>query len=140
MTEVLNKPNGKGLMRLLKAMRCSIAGFKAVYRYEAAFRQELFLAGLLLPCSLILADDWLQLILLVFGVLLILLVEIINSALEAVVDRIGLEQHELSGRAKDMGSAAVFVALLIYILIWGSVIFHNLTNIFNQLTKSILVG
>jgi diacylglycerol kinase (ATP) len=127
-TDTENKPNGVGLSRVLKATRCSILGFKAAYKHESAFRQELWLCFLLLPVSVFIADSGVQLALLIGTSILLLLVEIINSAIEAVVDRIGLEQHELSGRAKDLGSAAVFLALCICVITWLGVIFDNYLN------------
>ncbi|MDE8601547.1 diacylglycerol kinase [Marinomonas sp. RSW2] len=119
------KPNGVGIGRIIKAGRCSMQGFGAVYRYESAFRQELLLAVVMFPISFFVTTDLIQLILLNGAMLIVLLVEIINSAVEAVVDRIGLERHELSGRAKDLGSAAVFLSLVLYSLIWFSVIYKN---------------
>jgi len=123
-----NKPNGSGLNRILKATRCSMLGFKAAYKYESAFRQELWLCCLLVPVSLFIATSGVQLGLLIASLILILLVEVINSAIEAIVDRIGLEFHELSGRAKDLGSTAVFLALCIFVVIWAGVIFDNYFN------------
>jgi diacylglycerol kinase (ATP) len=120
-----NKPNGAGFSRILKAMRCSILGFKAAYKHESAFRQELCLSLLLLPVSLYIANSGMQLALLLGALILLLLVEVINSALEAVVDRIGLEHHELSGRAKDLGSAAVFLAIFLCVTIWAGIVFDN---------------
>lgn len=119
------KPNGSGIGRIIKAGRCSMQGFKAVYKYEAAFRQELLLAVVMFPVSFFVATDLIQLALLNGAMLMVLLVEIINSALEAVVDRIGLEWHELSGRAKDLGSSAVLLSLVLYGLIWISIIYKN---------------
>jgi len=126
--EVQTKPNGSGFTRILKAARCSMLGFKAVYKHESAFRQELLLCCLLLPTSLFIANNGVQLGLLIGSLLLILLAEVINSAIEAIVDRIGLELHELSGRAKDLGSTAVFLALSICVVIWTGVIFDNYFN------------
>jgi len=120
-----NKPNGSGVRRIIKAARCSLLGFKAAYKHESAFRQELFLCLMLTPVAFIVANSGIQFALLFASLILLLLVEIINSAIEAVVDRIGLEHHELSGRAKDLGSAAVFLALGICVVIWLSVIFDN---------------
>jgi diacylglycerol kinase (ATP) len=103
-------------------------GFKAAYKHESAFRQELWLCCLLLPVSLFIASSGIQLGLLIGSLLLILLAEVINSAIEAIVDRIGLELHELSGRAKDLGSTAVFLAFCIFVVIWAGVIFDNYFN------------
>ncbi|KGJ92068.1 diacylglycerol kinase [Colwellia psychrerythraea] len=124
-TDTINKPNGMGLSRILKATRCSMLGIQAAYKHESAFRQELCLCLLLLPVSLFIANSGMQLALLIGSLILLLLVEVINSAIEAVVDRIGLEHHELSGRAKDLGSAAVFLAIVIGMVIWAGVIFDN---------------
>lgn len=114
----MNKPNGAGLMRIVRAGQCSLQGFRAAFRNEAAFRQELLVCGLLFPLAFVLGETALGVCLMIFGLGLVLLVEIVNSAIEAVVDRIGLEQHELSGRAKDLGSLAVMMAILLCGLIW----------------------
>ncbi len=113
-----NKPNGGGISRIFKATACSILGFKAAFKHEAAFRQELLFLALLTPVAWIVAEDISEFIILVTVLLVVLLVELINSAIEAVVDRIGLERHELSGRAKDLGSAAVTLSLIIAALVW----------------------
>jgi diacylglycerol kinase (ATP) len=107
-----------GLNRILKATVYSWQGLKASYRNEEAFRQELMLAVVLIPLGLYLGDGGIEKLLLVVSVLLLLLVEVLNSAIEAVVDRFGGELHELSGRAKDMGSAAVFIAIAIVVVTW----------------------
>jgi len=124
-TQEINKPNGSGLNRVIKATRCSILGLKAAYKHESAFRQELLLCLFLLPVSLLVATSGLQLALLISSLLLLLLVEVINSAIEAIVDRIGIEHHELSGRAKDLGSAAVMLALFIAGIVWLGILFDN---------------
>ncbi len=124
-TEKMNKPNGAGLSRVINATRCSILGLRAAYKNELAFKQELLLCLFLLPLSLFVASNGMQLGLLLGSLLLLLLVEIMNSAIEAVVDRIGPELHELSGRAKDLGSAAVMLALAIVLVIWGGIFFDN---------------
>ena len=125
MTKNINKPNGIGLGRIIKASQCSVKGFIAAYNHESAFRQELLLTAIMLPFSFVIANDSIQLALLIVTLLLVLLVEILNSAIEAVVDRISLEQNPLSGRAKDLGSAAAFLALTICSLIWLAVIYQN---------------
>lgn len=112
----------KGLRRLVNATRYSMQGFKAAYRHEAAFREETLVSGLLIPLAILLPISWFETAVLISSILLVLLAEIFNSALEAVVDRIGPELHPLSGRAKDMGSAAVFLALIIALVLWLSVI------------------
>lgn len=107
-----------GLRRLINATGYSWKGFKATFANEAAFREETLAAAVLIPLAIILPVTWLETVLLIVAVLGLLLTEILNSALEAVVDRIGTEIHPLSGRAKDMGSAAVLLALIICVLIW----------------------
>ena len=107
-----------GLTRILKACRFSWQGLCAAYRHEAAFRQEIWASLVLIPAGLWLGNNGVEKALLVGPVLLLLLVEILNSSIEAVVDRIGDEQHELAGRAKDMGSAAVAIALVLLIVNW----------------------
>jgi diacylglycerol kinase (ATP) len=115
-----NKPSG--LIRLLMAFDNSMKGFAGVYRHEAAFRQELLLATVLIPLGIWLGRNGIERALLLGSVLLVLVVEILNSAIEAVVDRVGLERHELSGLAKDMGSAAVFLSLVTAAITWGLVL------------------
>ena len=111
-----------GLIRLVKALRYSWQGLVAAYRHEEAFRQELILAVILIPVAIVVGDTAVEKILLTGSVLLLLLVEILNSAIEAVVDRFGSDYHDLSGRAKDMGSAAVFIALIIVIITWSLIL------------------
>lgn len=114
----MNKPNGSGLSRLMKAGQCSLQGLKAVIKHESAFRQELLGALVLLPMAFLIGNTPLGISLMVFGLGLVLLVEVLNSAIEATIDRIGLEHSELSGRAKDLGSLAVLMAILLCGLIW----------------------
>ena len=113
----------KGLIRILKAARYSWQGICAAYRWEAAFRQEFWAAVVMIPLAFWLDVSSVERILLIASVLLVLVVELLNSAIEALVDRVGTDYHELSGRAKDMGSAAVFIALGITAVTWGIVIF-----------------
>lgn len=108
----------KGVKRIIKAVGYSWQGFNAAYRHEEAFRQEMLLSIILIPVALLLGDGGVEKAMLVACVLLLLIVEILNSALEAVVDRFGEELHELSGRAKDLGSAAVFLAIVNLITVW----------------------
>lgn len=108
-----------GFTRIVKAAAYSWQGIKAAYKYEAAFRQETWLALVLIPLAIYVAENTMQLAFMISSVLLVMLVEILNSAIEAVVDRFGEELHELSGRAKDMASAAVTFSLIIMVLIWG---------------------
>lgn len=112
-----------GLTHLIKATGYSMKGLKSAVKNEAAFRHELFLAVILLPLAFWLGNTAIEIALLVGSVLLVLIVELLNSAIEAIVDRVGREYHELSGRAKDQGSAAVFVAMVACALTWLIVIF-----------------
>jgi len=105
--------------RLVGALGYSIQGLRACFRHEEAFRTETVLAILLTPLAFMLADHYLELILMLGSMLLVLIVELLNSAVEAVVDRIGAERHELAGRAKDQGSAAVLLSMLVFVLVWG---------------------
>ncbi len=112
--------NGKtGLARLVAATEYSRRGFVDAFRHEEAFRQELALVVVGLLLAIPLSDSAVEFLLLAIPLLLILLAELLNSAIEATVDRFGGEHHELSGRAKDMGSATVFVSLCIAALSWG---------------------
>ncbi|WP_257323972.1 diacylglycerol kinase [Pseudoalteromonas rhizosphaerae] len=113
-----NKPNGTGLARIIKATRCSAQGMQAAYKEESAFRQETWLFFFSLPLSILIVESVAQWALLLSCILLVLVIELINSAIEALTDRVGLEYHMLSGRAKDMASAAVTLTLVICSLIW----------------------
>ena len=113
----------QGFHRLVKATAYSWAGLCAVWRHEAAFRQEVLLAVVACPLGIWLGESNIERALLVGSIVLILIVELINSAVEAVVDRHGTEFHELSGRAKDMGSAAVLLSLIHAAVIWVFVLF-----------------
>ncbi|WP_445402346.1 diacylglycerol kinase [Zobellella sp. An-6] len=112
------KPGKTGLSRIISAGGYSLQGLKSAYRNEAAFRQECWLAAVLLPLAIWWEVGLVARVLLVGSLVLVLVVELLNSAVEAVVDRIGPEHHELAGRAKDMGSAAVLLTLLLAILTW----------------------
>ena len=114
-----NKLKGKtGFRRLLNAFGYSLQGFRAAWQNEAAFREEALLTIVLTPVALLLPVSGLEKLLLVLSLLLLVLVELLNSAIEAVVDRIGPEIHPLSGRAKDLGSAAVLIACTMLALTW----------------------
>ncbi|MBF0418059.1 MAG: diacylglycerol kinase [Magnetococcales bacterium] len=115
------KPGATGLTRVIHAAGYSWLGFQAAWRHEAAFRQELIGVMLLMPFGFWLGGNAVQRSLLLGSLLVVLIVELLNSAVEAVVDRIGPERHPLSGRAKDLGSSAVFVSLALAVLIWGLV-------------------
>lgn len=107
-----------GLVRVWNAFHYSMAGLAAAYHNEDAFRQEVLLAALLIPLALWLPASGVGKALMICSVLLVILVELINSAVEAAVDRISLEHHHLAKRAKDIGSAAVFVALVNAVVVW----------------------
>lgn len=111
-----------GLTRVWNAFHYSLAGLKAAYRCEDAFRQEVWLAAVMVPAACLLPVGGVGRALMIASVLLVLMVELLNSALEAAVDRIGLEDHRLAKRAKDIGSAAVFIALLDVAAVWASVL------------------
>ncbi len=113
---------GTGLGRIVAAGRNSWQGVKDAWRLEAAFRQEVLLLCVLLPVALLVPASAVEHVLLAGSLLLVLIVELLNSAIEAVVDRISLAHHELSGRAKDLGSAAVLFSLLLVLLTWGMIL------------------
>ncbi len=117
----------RGWQRLFGAAKYSWQGLKATYVHEAAFRQEVWGLAVLLPLAFWLAQGAVQFALLLGSWLLVMVVELLNSAVESVVDRLGEGYHELSGRAKDQGSAAVLLTLFIAVLIWASVIWENWT-------------
>ncbi|SFV85011.1 Diacylglycerol kinase [hydrothermal vent metagenome] len=112
------KNEATGIKRIFSAYTFSMQGLKVCYKSEAAFRQEVWLGVILIPLALYLRDNAIERILLIAPIFLILIVEILNSAIESVVDRIGDEYHVLSGVAKDMGSAAVWLALMLFVVIW----------------------
>jgi diacylglycerol kinase (ATP) len=116
------KTGNTGLARIIKAAGYSKQGLQAAWVNEAAFRQEGLLALVMIPVAFWVADNSIELILLISAVLLVLIVELLNSAVEAVVDRIGDEHHELSGRAKDIGSAAVFISLVLTLVVWTIIV------------------
>jgi len=119
-----NEFKGKtGLRRIWNAFFYSMEGFKAAFHNEDAFRQEVLLAAILIPLALFLPATGLGKALMVTSVLLVLVVELLNSAIEATVDRISFENHQLAKRAKDIGSAAVFVSLWNVVVVWGLVLF-----------------
>ncbi|AVF58842.1 diacylglycerol kinase [Vibrio diabolicus] len=112
------KPGNTGLKRIVKATGYSIQGLKAAFKHEAAIRQELALLSIAVILAWLVDVGMVERILMIGVVVLVLIVELVNSAIEAVVDRIGIERHELSGRAKDIGSAAVMVALVFAGFAW----------------------
>jgi diacylglycerol kinase (ATP) len=121
----MGKTGVTGIRRIINAAGYSWLGLKAAYKHESAFRQEVWLAAVLIPLGLFLGQEWTDKAVLISSVLLVLIVELLNSGIEAVVDRIGDEPHKLSGRAKDMGSAAVLIALIIAAIVWIAVLVDN---------------
>jgi len=111
--------------RIVRAFRFSMQGLQAAYRKESAFRQELILAAVLLPLGIWLGRTGVERALLIGSVLLVLIVELLNSAIEVTVDRGGKDWDKLAGRAKDMGSAAVLIALLLLAATWGLILFDR---------------
>lgn len=115
-----------GLERVINATRYSLEGLAAAARHEDAFRQELMLAAVLVPLGLWLGNDGVERALLVGSVLMVLVVELLNSAVEATVDRVSLEDHQLAKRAKDLGSAAVMMSLFSVAVVWLLVLLPRL--------------
>ena len=122
---MMGKTGATGIKRIINAAGYSWQGICAAYRHEAAFRQELWLAIVLVPAGTYLGATTLDKAMLVCSVLFVLVVELLNSAIESVVDRVSDEHHELAGRAKDMGSAAVLFALIIAAITWAAVLFEH---------------
>lgn len=121
----MSKPGKTGVVRIVDAFGYSMKGFAATWKYEAAFRQEVGLAVVLIPSAFWLAQTHIELILLISSVFWVLMAELANSSVEAVVDRTGSERHELSGRAKDIGSALVFISLVLLAIVWGIIAFNR---------------
>ncbi|MER5082168.1 diacylglycerol kinase [Providencia stuartii] len=115
----------KGFTRVIKAAGYSLKGLKAAWVNEAAFRQESIAAILAVIIALWLDVSYIDRLLLISSVVLVAIVELINSAIEAVVDRVGSEYHELSGRAKDIGSAAVFITIGLALVIWATILWQH---------------
>ena len=124
----MGKPGNTGIRRILMATRFSFQGLAQAWRFESAFRQEVTLAALMAPFAFWLGENATERVLLLSSLLAVLIVELLNSAIEATVDRIGGEPHMLAGRAKDMGSAAVFISLVLVALVWGTFAFQRLVG------------
>ena len=112
------KQQPSGFKRIVNATGYSLAGLKAAFKNEAAFRQELFLITILVPVALWFGENTLEKAVLIFSLLLVLIVELLNSAIESTNDRVSHERHELTGRAKDIASAAVALSLLNAAVVW----------------------
>jgi diacylglycerol kinase (ATP) len=115
------KPGNTGFRRVVNATFYSFAGLRTAWRTEAAFRQECVGVVVLIPFAVWLGQSAVQRALLLSSCVLVLIVELVNTAIEFVVDRVGTDHHELSGRAKDLGSAAVFTSIALAMLVWGLV-------------------
>ncbi|MEY2892083.1 MAG: hypothetical protein RJA98_1991 [Pseudomonadota bacterium] len=109
-----------GLDRLIHAAGYSVEGLQSAYRHESAFRQETWLAVVALPLAFVVGRGWIEVALLAGSIIMLMVVELLNSSIEATVDRIGLELHDLAKRAKDMGSAAVLLASLLTAGLWAT--------------------
>ncbi|HEY0821882.1 MAG TPA: diacylglycerol kinase [Rhizobacter sp.] len=116
-----------GLDRIVRAAGYSYDGLKTAYLGESAFRQETWLAAVLIPASFWVGRNWIEVALLAGTVMLVMIVELLNSGIEAVVDRVSFEFHDLSKRAKDLGSAAVFLSLLLCGGVWAAALWHRLS-------------
>ncbi len=125
MSEYNNKPGATGMTRVINAFGYSMKGLRAAFANEAAFRQELLLFVLLSPVAIWLGQSGIEQALLIGSLFLVLLAELMNSAIEAIVDRVGSEFHELSGRAKDIGSAAVLISLANLFVVWTLVLYKQ---------------
>jgi diacylglycerol kinase (ATP) len=111
-----------GIVRIVHAFFNSIAGLKDAWRNESAFRQEILLAAVLVPIACVIPVNAVERALLIGSVLLVMIVELLNTSVEAAIDRISLDHHSLSKRAKDIGSAAVFVALVLWGVVWALIL------------------
>lgn len=121
---MMHKPDATGLKKLVNSTRYSWWGLKSAWKHEEAFRLEVCLALVMVPMAFYIGENHTHSLLLVLSVGLVLFAETINTALESVVDRIGAEHHPLAGQAKDLGSSAVFISLMIAGIIWISSIWR----------------
>lgn len=119
------KPGKTGLRRIIDAAGYSAKGLRFAWKHESAFRQELALALILIPLGFWLGGDAIEKSLLIGSCILVLIVELLNSGIEAVVDRVGDEYHKLAGSAKDLGSASVLLSLLLTGLVWGLILYER---------------
>ena len=118
-----NKTKPTGIKKLFSACIYSAQGLKACYKSEFAFRLEIWLAIVLIPTGYLLGESEVERVLLIVPIFIVLIVEMLNSAIESVVDRISMERHELSGFAKDVASAAVLLSLIIFLVTWFIILF-----------------
>ena len=122
----IHKPKPKGIFRFKYTILYSISGIKSAWKLEESFRQEIFVFLFLTPAAYFVGSDIMEYIFLVGSLWLLLIVELINSAIEATVDRIGFEKNELSKRAKDIGSAAVMMTIFLIIGVWGTILYNRI--------------
>ncbi len=122
----INKPDTRGIKHIFDAFGYSLKGLKAAITYEEAFRLELIAVIIMLPLAFVLGRSPREYAMLIGCLLLVLIVELLNSAIEAIVDRVSVEHHELSGRAKDIGSAAVMLTLINVAVIWGFILYARI--------------
>lgn len=115
-----------GIDRVIHAAGYSVAGLVSAYRYESAFRQEFWLAAVLVPAAFWVGRSWVEVALLIGAILLVLIVELLNSGIEAAIDRVSFEWHDLSKRAKDLASAAVMLSLMLCAGIWLTALWQRL--------------
>ncbi len=118
----MEKKTSKGFERIINAFKFTLKGVRSAWSNEEAFRQEALVLILVIPAGLLIPQTFVQKGLFISAWLLVLVIELLNSAIESVVDRIGYEKHPLSGQAKDMGSAAVFIGICLSVIIWVSII------------------
>jgi diacylglycerol kinase (ATP) len=124
------KPGHRGLQRIVNTTRYSLRGLRSAWRHEAAFRHECIVTLLLLPVAVVLGETLTQTAMLIAVCLLVLITELLNSALETALDRVGEDHHPLTERAKDMGSAAVAVSMVLAGLVWGLVALQRLLDLY----------
>lgn len=130
MRSMTNPHKGRtGLVRIAHALRHSLDGLRTAYLGESAFRQEFWLAAVLVPAAFWLGRDWVEIALLAGSAVLVLIVELLNSGIEAAIDRVSYEVHELSKRAKDVASAAVLLSLLLCAAIWAGALHARLADL-----------
>jgi diacylglycerol kinase (ATP) len=122
------KPRDTGMRRVWRATVYSVQGLRAAWRHESAFRQECVLGLFLLPLAFVVAENWVEATVLIAVCFVVLIIELLNSAIEAVVDRVGHEHHDLAGQAKDMGSAAVMLSLVMAVGTWALILGHRIAG------------
>ena len=131
MNDLGDRAKPTGFTRMFRAFGASMKGLSGAFREEAAFRQELALAVAVFPLGLWLGQNGIERVLLIAPMFIVLIVELVNSAIEATVDRIGLERHKLSGLAKDIGSAAVLLSLVLLAVVWLLILWPRLAALFS---------